>query len=91
MDGMRAPGIEKVLRSLFDVTEMVGEQLAPSYHVAPTQRLWTMPESAPREEPDAAPVRHLPSDTIRPGRSSTSGLLVCRDTARSGSAAPAVG
>ncbi len=47
------------LRDAFRVAEVVGEQLAPSYNVAPTQQVRTVLERAPRDEPDARPVRQV--------------------------------
>ncbi|MFC7405582.1 SOS response-associated peptidase [Georgenia alba] len=43
----------------FDVTDVVGEELPPSWNVAPTHDVRTVLERAPREEPDAAPERQL--------------------------------
>jgi putative SOS response-associated peptidase YedK len=37
----------------FRVEEVVGEQLAPSYNVAPTQPVRAVLERTPREEPEA--------------------------------------
>ena len=47
------------LRDAFRVAEVVGEQLDPSYNVAPTQPVRTVLERAPRDEPDARPVRQV--------------------------------
>ena len=49
------------LLALFDVVEAVGEQLPPSYNVAPTQTVRTVLERVPRGSHDAAPVRQLRS------------------------------
>ncbi|GAA4483913.1 SOS response-associated peptidase [Rhodococcus olei] len=49
------------LVAAFDATETVGEELPPSYNIAPTQRVNVVLERPPREEPDAAPVRQVNS------------------------------
>ncbi len=43
----------------FRVEEVVGEQLAPSYNVAPTQPVRAVLERTPREEPEAPPIRQI--------------------------------
>jgi putative SOS response-associated peptidase YedK len=43
----------------FAATEIAGEQLRPSYNVAPTQQVRAVLERAPRDEPAAVPVRQL--------------------------------
>ena len=43
----------------FRVEEVVGEQLAPSYNVAPTQPVRAVLERTPREEPEAPPMRQI--------------------------------
>ncbi|MEU2001369.1 SOS response-associated peptidase [Rhodococcus sp. NPDC019627] len=50
---------DKELRSIFEVAEIVGEELGPSYNVAPTQQVRVVLERPPRAEPDADPVRQL--------------------------------
>ncbi len=52
---------DRELRSLFDVVESVGPELGPSYNVAPTQDVRVILERAPREDPEAEPVRQLRS------------------------------
>jgi putative SOS response-associated peptidase YedK len=49
------------LLDLFSVEEVVGDELPPSYNVAPTQTVRTVLERAPRDAQDAAPVRQLRS------------------------------
>jgi putative SOS response-associated peptidase YedK len=49
------------LVAAFDATETVGEELAASYNVAPTQTVNVVLERAPRDEPGADPVRILNS------------------------------
>jgi len=46
----------------FRAEEVVGEQLAPSYNVAPTQPVRAVLERTPREEPEAPPIRQ----SVRP-------------------------
>ncbi len=41
----------------FRAEEVVGEQLAPSYNIAPTQPVRAVLERTPREEPDGKPQR----------------------------------
>ncbi|WP_432505719.1 SOS response-associated peptidase [Kineococcus arenarius] len=50
---------EGELVELFDVGEVVGQPLAPSWNVAPTQRARAVLERAPQGEPGAAPGRQL--------------------------------
>ena len=50
---------DKELRSIFHVDEVVGDELRPSYNIAPTQQIRAVLERAPRDEPDAAPVTQL--------------------------------
>ncbi len=47
------------LLQVLGAMEAVGEQLPPSYNVAPTQPVRTVLERAPREEPEAAPELRL--------------------------------
>ncbi|GAB3233675.1 SOS response-associated peptidase [Kineococcus gypseus] len=47
------------LVALFDVGEVVGEALRPSWNVAPTQRARAVLQRAPQDAPDAAAVRQL--------------------------------
>ncbi len=47
------------LRDAFRVTEVVGDELGPSYNVAPTQAVRVVLERSPRGEPGAVPVRQL--------------------------------
>lgn len=54
------------LLSAFAATETVGEELPPSYNIAPTQRVNVVLERAPQGEPDADPVRQVNS-TIKWG------------------------
>nr|WP_296773676.1 SOS response-associated peptidase [Rhodococcus sp. (in: high G+C Gram-positive bacteria)] len=49
------------LRAVFDIAETVGEELAPSYNVAPTQTVRAVLERAPKDEPDSDAVRQLRS------------------------------
>ena len=43
----------------FDIEQVVGEELPPSWNVAPTQDVRAVLERAPRNEPDTPPVRQL--------------------------------
>ncbi|MFD1718337.1 SOS response-associated peptidase [Georgenia deserti] len=43
----------------FDVTDVVGEDLPPSWNVAPTDDVRTVLERAPREDPEGEPRRQL--------------------------------
>ncbi|WP_432564959.1 SOS response-associated peptidase [Kineococcus sp. SYSU DK003] len=47
------------LVDLFDVGEIVGDPLPPSYNIAPTQDARVVLERAPREDPDAPATRQL--------------------------------
>lgn len=47
------------LRDAFRVAEVVGDELGPSYNVAPTQAVRVVLERSPRGEPGAVPVRQL--------------------------------
>lgn len=49
------------LLALFDIVEAVGEQLPPSYNVAPTQTVRAVLERVPRDTERAAPTRQLRS------------------------------
>lgn len=52
----------KELRSIFEVAEVaevVGEELKPSYNVAPTQEVRVVLERAPRDQPDAEASRQI--------------------------------
>jgi putative SOS response-associated peptidase YedK len=49
------------LLDLFSAVEAVGDELPPSWNVAPTQVVRTVLERVPRDAPDAAPVRQLRS------------------------------
>lgn len=49
------------LRDAFRVMEIVGEELPPSYNVAPTQMVRTVLERSPRDEPGDPPIRQLRS------------------------------
>jgi len=46
---------------MFDTMQTVGEQLPPSYNIAPTQQVRIIIERTPREEPEASPQRRLTS------------------------------
>lgn len=50
---------DKDLRSVFDIAEAVGDQLPPSYNVAPTQPVRVVLERASRDEPGADATRQL--------------------------------
>lgn len=54
-------GSRRDLVAAFDVTETVGNELPPSYNVAPTQKVNVVLDRAPRDDPDAGPVRMLNS------------------------------
>ena len=49
------------LLALFDIVEAVGEQLPPSYNVAPTQTVRAVLERVPHDAQCAAPTRQLRS------------------------------
>lgn len=49
----------KELQSFFDTMQTVGDELPPSYNVAPTQPVRVILERTPHEEPDAEPQRQL--------------------------------
>ncbi len=49
------------LLAAYDAVEAVGEELPPSYNIAPTQRVNVVLERAPREDPDAEPIRIVSS------------------------------
>jgi len=49
----------KETRSIFEVAEVVGEELKPSYSVAPTQEDRVVLERAPRDQPDAEASRQI--------------------------------
>jgi putative SOS response-associated peptidase YedK len=53
------------IASAFQVDEVVGDELPPSWNIAPTQQARVVLERAPRETTDAEPVRQL--RTIRWG------------------------
>ena len=48
---------DKELQSFFDTMHTVGDELPPSYNVAPTQPVRVILERTPHEEPDAEPQR----------------------------------
>ena len=50
---------DKELQSFFDTMHTVGDELPPSYNVAPTQPVRVILERTPREEPDSEPQRQL--------------------------------
>lgn len=50
---------DKELRSLFDVVASVGDELPPSYNVAPTQQVRVVLERTPREQSKADAERQL--------------------------------
>lgn len=50
---------DKELQSFFDTMQRVGDELPPSYNVAPTQPVRVILERTPREEPDSEPQRQL--------------------------------
>ena len=43
----------------FELVEKPEQSLPPSYNVAPTQNVYAVVERAPRDEPEADPVRGL--------------------------------
>ena len=47
------------LVTAFAIDEVVGEELPPSWNVAPTDEVRAVLERAPRQEPEGAPVRQL--------------------------------
>jgi len=49
------------LLAAYDAVATVGDELPPSYNIAPTQQVNVVLERAPRGEPDAAPVRQVNS------------------------------
>lgn len=49
------------LLAAYDAVETVGEELPPSYNIAPTKQVNVVLERAPRDEPDADPVRMVNS------------------------------
>jgi putative SOS response-associated peptidase YedK len=49
------------LVNAFAIEEVVGEELPPSWNVAPTDQVRAVLERAPREDPGAEPVRQLRS------------------------------
>ena len=49
----------KELQSFFDTMQTVGDELPPSYNVAPTQPVRVILERTPHGEPDADPQRQL--------------------------------
>lgn len=49
------------LQAVFDIAETVGEEVPPSYNVAPTQTVRTVLERAPKDEPESDAVRQLRS------------------------------
>jgi putative SOS response-associated peptidase YedK len=57
---------DKELRSIFHVDEVVGDELRPSYNIAPTQQIRAVLERAPREESDAKPVTQIRTLTCGP-------------------------
>ncbi|MFZ2175381.1 MAG: SOS response-associated peptidase [Rhodococcus sp. (in: high G+C Gram-positive bacteria)] len=50
---------DKELRNIFQVDEVVGEELPPSYNIAPTQEVRVVLERPPRGHPEAEPVRQI--------------------------------
>lgn len=50
------------LVSVYDAVETVGEELPPSYNIAPTQHVNVVFERAPRGKPDAEPKRMVSSE-----------------------------
>ncbi|KDN21918.1 SOS response-associated peptidase [Amycolatopsis rifamycinica] len=50
---------DKDIAAAFGVGEIDGDDLPPSWNVAPTQQARVVLEGTPRGEPDAEPVRHL--------------------------------
>ncbi len=49
------------LRAVFDIAESVGDELPPSYNIAPTQTVRTVLERTPKDEPESDAVRQLRS------------------------------
>ncbi|GHP17175.1 DUF159 family protein [Rhodococcus sp. NKCM2511] len=49
------------LQAVFDIAETVGDEVPPSYNVAPTQTIRTVLERAPKDEPESDGVRQLRS------------------------------
>lgn len=49
------------LLAAYDTAATVGDELPPSYNIAPTQQVNVVLERAPRHEPDAEPVRQINS------------------------------
>ncbi|MFY2788764.1 SOS response-associated peptidase [Rhodococcus sp. MALMAid1271] len=49
------------LQAVFDIAETVGEEVPPSYNVAPTQTVRTVLERAPSGDPESDAVRQLRS------------------------------
>ncbi|WP_032386493.1 SOS response-associated peptidase [Rhodococcoides fascians] len=49
------------LQAVFDIAETVGDEVPPSYNVAPTQTIRTVLERAPKDEPESDAVRQLRS------------------------------
>ena len=50
---------DKELQSFFDTMQTVGDELPPSYNVAPTQPVRVILERTPHEEPDSEPQWQL--------------------------------
>lgn len=49
------------LVAAYDTAATVGDELPPSYNIAPTQHVNVVLERVPHDDPDAAPVRRLDS------------------------------
>ncbi|MDP9635992.1 SOS response-associated peptidase [Rhodococcoides fascians] len=49
------------LQAVFEIAETVGDEVPPSYNVAPTQTIRTVLERAPMHEPESDAVRQLRS------------------------------
>ncbi|WP_032399212.1 SOS response-associated peptidase [Rhodococcoides fascians] len=49
------------LQAVFEIAETVGDEVPPSYNVAPTQTIRTVLERAPKHEPESDAVRQLRS------------------------------
>ncbi len=47
------------LLSAFEATKAVGEELPPSYNIAPTKRVDVVLEGSPSDEPGVDPVRQV--------------------------------
>ncbi|WP_285236521.1 MULTISPECIES: SOS response-associated peptidase family protein [Rhodococcus erythropolis group] len=47
---------DRELQSFFDTMQTVGDELPPSYNVAPTQPVRVILERIPHEEPDSEPL-----------------------------------